>query len=406
MQTNFQTIIVGAGIVGVSAAWELAKLGRSDILVIDRAPLFETGGSTSHAPGGIFQNNSSRTVSKLAQWTTGAFAEVSPADTPTWFPTGSLEIATTPERWHDLKRKVGYARSWGLDARLLDPTETRNLVPQLDTDLILGSIQVDGDGIVRSVPTVEQIAKRAEALGVTFLGETELLSADMPNRIVRGIHTNNGDFTCDELVLCGGIWGPLLGELTGTPIPLHPCAHPYIRTTPLTELEHLRGQQIVQPLWRHQDHSMYLWQDGDQMGVGNYRHDPVLVAASAIDNTRRHAAELDFDPTPMDPGIDEAMRLVPGLRDVGITDRVYGMFSFTVDAQAVVGEVANASGLWTAMAIWVTHSTGTARALAQQMVTGDCELDMRELDVNRFRSASRQPRLCPCSRLEPVCRGV
>jgi glycine cleavage system aminomethyltransferase T/glycine/D-amino acid oxidase-like deaminating enzyme len=384
MQTHFQTIIVGAGIVGVSAAWELAKLGRTDILVIDRAPLFETGGSTSHAPGGIFQNNSSRTVSKLAQWTTGAFAEVSSADAPTWFPTGSLEIATTPERWHDLKRKVGYARSWGLDASLLDPTETRALVPQLDTDLILGAIHVAGDGIVRSVPTVEQIAKRAEALGVTFLGETELLSVDMPNRVVRGIHTSNGDFTCDELVLCGGIWGPLLGELTDTPIPLHPCAHPYIRTTPLAELEHLQGRQIVQPLWRHQDHSMYLWQDGDRMGVGNYRHDPVLVASSAIDNRRRHPAELDFDPAPMDPGFDEAMRLVPGLRDAGITDRVYGMFSFTVDAQAVVGEVASASGLWTAMAIWVTHSTGTARALAQQMVYRDCELDMRELDVNRF----------------------
>src|SRR5690606_12715194 len=113
--------------------------------------------------------------------------------------------------------------------------------------------------------------------------------------------------------------------------------------------------------------------------------------ASAIDNTRRHPAELDFDPAPMDPGFDEAMRLVPGLRDAGITDRVYGMFSFTTDAQAVVGEVANASGLWTAMAIWVTHSTGTARALAQQMVHRDCELDMRELDVNRFAAHHGSP---------------
>src|SRR6478736_7359559 len=116
MRTEAQTVIIGAGIVGVAAAYYLAKGGMTDIAVVDRGPLFETGGSTSHAPGGVFQNNSSRTVSKLAQWTTGAFAEVSPLEAPTWFPTGSLEIATTPERWHDLKRKVGYARSWGLDA--------------------------------------------------------------------------------------------------------------------------------------------------------------------------------------------------------------------------------------------------------------------------------------------------
>jgi glycine cleavage system aminomethyltransferase T/glycine/D-amino acid oxidase-like deaminating enzyme len=392
MKTNYQTIIVGAGIVGVSAAWELAKLGRTDVLVIDRAPLFETGGSTSHAPGGIFQNNASRTVSKFAQWTTAAFAELSPPVAPIWFPTGSLEIATTPERWHDLKRKYGYARSWGLGANLLTPAETGNLVPQLDTSLIYGSIHVAGDGIVRSVPTVEQIAKRAEALGATFMGETELLSVDMPNRIVRGIHTSQGDFTCEQLLLCGGIWGPLLGELVDTPIPLHPCAHPYIRTTPLAELEHLRDRQIVQPVWRHQDHSMYLWQDGDRMGVGNYRHDPVLVPASVIDNSRRHPAERDFDPVPMEPGFDEAQRLIPGLRDADITDRVFGMFSFTVDAQAVIGEIASASGLWTAMAIWVTHSVGTARAVAQLMATGDCELDLREVDVNRFAPHHASPK--------------
>lgn len=392
MTLHFRTIVVGAGIVGVSLAWELAKLGRTNILVIDRAPLFETGGSSSHAPGGVYQNNASRTVSKLAQWTTAAFAEVSPPEAPTWFSTGSIEIATTPERWHDLKRKVGYARSWGLDAHLLSPSESKNLIPQLDVDLILGSVHVAGDGMVRSIPTVEAIARRAETLGVTFLGETELLSVDMPNRIVRGIHTSKGDFACDELVLCGGIWGPMLGKLTDTPIPLHPCAHPFVRTTPLAELEHLADCEISQTIWRHQDHSMYLWQDGNRMGIGNYRHDPVLIEAAAIDNRRRHPAELDFDPSPMEPGLEEARRLVPALRGAGITDRVYGMFSFTIDAQAIVGEVANASGLWTAMAIWVTHSVGTARALAQQMVARDCELDLRELDVNRFAPHHASPR--------------
>ena len=393
MQTNFQTIIVGAGIVGVSAAWELAKLGRTDILVIDRAPLFETGGSTSHAPGGVFQNNASRTVSKLAQWTYRRLCRSFARRTP---PPGSrpaVSKSPPPPNAGTISnaRSATPAPGDSTPSCSIPPkpaTSSPSSTPTSSSELI----HVAGDGIVRAVPTVEQIAKRAEALGVTFLGETELLSVDMPNRVVRGIHTSNGDFTCDELVLCGGIWGPLLGELTDTPIPLHPCAHPYIRTTPLAELEHLRGQQIVQPLWRHQDHSMYLWQDGDRMGVGNYRHDPVIWSRPRPSTIPAATPpSCDFDPAPMDPGIDEAMRLVPGLRDTGITDRVYGMFSFTVDAQAVVGEVANATGLWTAMAIWVTHSTGTARALAQQMVHRDCELDMRELDVNRFASHHASP---------------
>ena len=51
MQTHARTVIVGAGIVGCSAAYHLTQLGRRDIVVIDRGPLYQTGGSTSHAPG-------------------------------------------------------------------------------------------------------------------------------------------------------------------------------------------------------------------------------------------------------------------------------------------------------------------------------------------------------------------
>ena len=68
-------VIVGAGIVGVSAAYELTKRGVTDVVVIDRGDLFRTGGSTSHAPGGVFQNNSVRTVSKLAQWSVETFLD-------------------------------------------------------------------------------------------------------------------------------------------------------------------------------------------------------------------------------------------------------------------------------------------------------------------------------------------
>ncbi|MEZ4499396.1 MAG: FAD-dependent oxidoreductase [Thermomicrobiales bacterium] len=139
-------------------------------------------GSTSHAPGGVFQNNPSRTVSTLAQWTVNTFLDVSNDGHPTYFPVGSLEIATTEARWADLHRKAGYATSWGLDARLLDPASTGELLPHLDTSLIYGSIRVARDGIVRAIPTVERIAARAKAAGVSFIGETTLTGV----RIERG----------------------------------------------------------------------------------------------------------------------------------------------------------------------------------------------------------------------------
>ena len=76
MQDRAQTVIVGAGIVGASAAYHLAELGQADVLVIDRGPLFETGGSTSHAPGLAFQTNGSRTMCRIAQDSVRLYGEL------------------------------------------------------------------------------------------------------------------------------------------------------------------------------------------------------------------------------------------------------------------------------------------------------------------------------------------
>jgi dimethylglycine oxidase len=379
MNTNAQVVIVGAGIVGVSTAYELVKGGMTDVLVIDQAELFRTGGSTSHAPGGVFQNNGSRTVSKFAQWSVETFRDLSLDAEQTYFPVGSLEIATTEARWKDLHRKYGYARSWGLVANLLSPAEIGRLLPLLDTSLIHGAIHIERDGIVRSIATVERMARRAEAQGASFAGDHELTAVNVINGRVSGIETSRGTTACEHVVLCGGIWGPLLGKIAGINIPLQPCAHPYVRTEPLAELRGLQG--IVQPIWRHQDHSMYLWQDGEHLVIGNYRHEPVIVEPELFRNS---SAELPFDKAVMEPGLREARRLVPAIGNTGLSQCVYGMFSFTPDGQSIIGEVAGIRGLWTAIAVWVTHSAGVGKALAQLMLAGDCELDLREVDVNRF----------------------
>ena len=69
MQKRSKIIIVGSGITEASTAYHLAKLGWKDITILDQGPLFETGGSTSHAPGGVFQTNPSRMMCKFAQYT-------------------------------------------------------------------------------------------------------------------------------------------------------------------------------------------------------------------------------------------------------------------------------------------------------------------------------------------------
>ena len=383
-------VIVGAGIVGVSAAYELTQRGVSDVVVVDRGPLFRTGGSTSHAPGGIFQNNGSRTVSKLAQWSVATFRELNGADegdgAPVYHDVGSIEVATTGPRWRDLHRKFGYGRAWGLDAALLSPVEVKARLPLIDAGAILGGIAVEGDGLLRAIPFVERLAARAGACGARFLGETRVTGFDRggPGGRVRAVETERGRIEANQVLICAGIWGPVVGEMAGIRIPLQPCAHPYVRSTPLPELT---GKTVpTEPLWRHQDFSMYLAQWDDRYVVGSYRHEPLIVDARDIDDSKVAPADLPFDDGVFEPGWREAQRIVPALRGAGQTDRVYGMFSFTPDANSLIGEVASVPGLFLAEAVWVTHGPGAGRLVADLMTTGDSDVDLREVDPNRFAS--------------------
>ena len=98
MRTQANLVIIGAGIVGCSAAYHLTKLGRRDIVVVDQGPLFKTGGSTSHAPGLIFQTNGSRMMCEMAKYTTQLLSTLTYEAEPCWYPVGGIEVAQTDAR--------------------------------------------------------------------------------------------------------------------------------------------------------------------------------------------------------------------------------------------------------------------------------------------------------------------
>jgi glycine/D-amino acid oxidase-like deaminating enzyme len=116
MRNRARLVIIGAGIVGCSAAYELTKLGWKDIIVIDQGPLYETGGSTSHAPGITFGTNPSRLMQKMAYYTTQLYRELSFEDEPVWYPVGTIEVATSAARMKELWRKHGHNVAYDVES--------------------------------------------------------------------------------------------------------------------------------------------------------------------------------------------------------------------------------------------------------------------------------------------------
>ncbi|HYG73219.1 MAG TPA: FAD-binding oxidoreductase, partial [Actinomycetota bacterium] len=250
MRDRAETVIVGAGIVGTSAAYHLADLGVSDVLVFDQGPLFETGGSSSHAPGLVFQTNGSRTMCRIAQDTVALYATLDVDGEPGWYGVGGIEIATTPERMQELKRRQGFARSYGLeDTLLISPSEAAERIPLLDPSTILGAYVVPSDGIAKAVRLAEAMARRASERGVTFEGGVTVTGFDVRDGRVRGVETDRGHVECDRVLICAGIWGPTVGAMAGVPIPLVAVQHQLVWTDAIPELAG-ETREVAHPILR------------------------------------------------------------------------------------------------------------------------------------------------------------
>jgi len=386
MKDSAQLVIIGAGIAGCSTAYHLAKLGWSDIVVLDAGALPRTGGSTSHAPGGVFSTLPSRTLSSFATTTIELLRSLEWEGQSCFHPVGGLELAYTAERWHDLHRKRGLARSFGIDGELVTPARAKELSPLLDQTKVLGAFYTPNDGIARPVEACAAMAEQAERQGVIFIGDTEVSGIEVRNRRVAAVESSRGRIRC-EMVLCAvGIWGPLIGRMAGVPIPIQPMQHIYAKTEPLPELKG-EPDEVVHPLVRHQDSSLYIRQHGERYGIGTYRHEPLPVEPEAIakhKDAKGMPSVLPFTRQHFAP-VERALKeLYPAVARAGIAEAFNGMFSFTPDGFPLLGESTEVKGFWVGEAVWIAHAGGVGHALANWIATGDPEIDLHECDINRL----------------------
>lgn len=399
MKSAPRVVIIGAGIVGTSLADELLSRGWTNITVVEQGPLDLPGGSTSHAPGLVFQTNGSKTMSLLARNTVAKLKSLEKDGQNCFNQVGSLEIATTPARLEDLKRKLGYAASWGIDAQLLSPEKCLEIYPLLNKNQVYGGLHVPGDGLALAARAVQLLIERTRKAGVRYLGSTPVTGIDKADGRVTGVVTPNGTVPADIVVSCAGFWGVEVGAMIGQPIPLLPMAHQYAKTTPLRDLA---GRNSLpnganRPILRYQDQDLYYREHGDRYGIGYYGHRPIPVDAGSLGVTPKHVDEknmpsrLQFTREDFAPAWKFSQEFLPALQQTEISDGFNGIFSFTPDGGPIVGQSPMLSGFYVAEAVWVTHSAGVARAVAEVLTTGHSEIDLAECELSRFEEVQLTP---------------
>ncbi|MFE6153992.1 FAD-dependent oxidoreductase [Streptomyces sp. NPDC057889] len=395
-----RVVIIGAGIVGCSLADELTARGWTDVTVLEQGPLPAPGGSTSHAPGLVFQTGPSKTLTEFARYTVEKFNTLEVDGLSCFNPVGGLELAATPERWADLHRKAGYAASWGVRGELVSAARCKELWPLIDESVVLGGFHTPDDGLARALLASRAQMERARERGATFLDRHTVTGIEQEDGRVTAVVTDRGSFPADHVVSAAGFWGPVIGRMAGVDVPLLPLAHQYAKTRPMAELEGADDPraEASKPILRFQDRDLYFREHTDRIGIGSYAHKPLPVDPfKVLDYDEARASELDmpsslpFTEEDWAPSWKDCRWLIPALRGTEIEEGFNGVFSFTPDGMPVLGETRALRGFWLAEAVWVTHSAGVAKAVAEWMVDGRPSVDVHECDLTRFEDAQRSP---------------
>jgi glycine cleavage system aminomethyltransferase T/glycine/D-amino acid oxidase-like deaminating enzyme len=388
-----RAVVVGAGIVGNSMAYHLARLGWKDIVLLDKGALPNPGGSTGHASNFIFPVDHSKEMTALTKDSANQYVELGVSTT-----SGGIEVARTKERMEELNRRMSSATSWGEDARLVSVDEALELVPYLNRDVILGGFYTPGVSVVDPLRAGTLMREDAQKRGaLTIAASTEVTGIDVENGRVTRVHTDKGPIDTEYVFVCCGVWSPRIAHMAGASIPLTPAVHQMITVGPIPLFEGTPGE-ISYPIVRDVDTNMYERQNGSDMEVGSYAHRPILMDADDIPSIEESAlspTELPFTSEDFDPQLEQALELMPEILTVegaGIRHSINGLLSLTPDGMPVLGETPEVKHLWSVAAVWIKEGPGIARAVAEWVTEGASEIDVHGADIARFHDHQKTQR--------------
>ena len=382
MKSHYRVVVIGGGVVGASVIYHLAKLGWTDVCLLERSVL--TAGSSWHAAGGIHALNADPNIAALQAYTIDLLSEIEEESGHNigLHMTGGLTMAGTPDRWEWLQSAYRVFQSIGIsDCRLVTPEEAGELNPIMSTEGLLGGMWADREGYVDTTGTVHAYAIAARKRGAEYHEHTKVEELEQTRDGWRVI-TDKGVITCEHVVNAAGLWAKQVGRMAGIELPVSPLKHHYLVSDTIPLLEEI---DFEVPMTVDLEGFTYLRQDqkGVLLGIYEIDHEHWAMDGAPWD----YGMELFQEQTDR---IEEELILgfnrYPCLQEVGVKTWVNGAFTFSPDGNPLVGPVPGKPGYWSACAVMAgfLQGGGVGKSLAEWMIHGEPEADVYGMDVARY----------------------
>ncbi|HJL53390.1 MAG TPA: FAD-binding oxidoreductase, partial [Arenicellales bacterium] len=387
MKSHAKVVVIGGGVVGVSALYHLARKGwGEDIVLLEKAEL--TSGSTWHAAGLLPLFNMSYSVGQVHKYSVNLYQQLEEetGQSVGFRQVGNLRLAMNQDRMDEYYQYAATARTIGINVQFLTPDEIYRKWPLCNPEGLVGGIFHPDDGYIQPADLTQALAKGARARGATIHRNTAVIGIEQQPAGNWLINTSQGDISCEHIVSASGNYARQTGAMVGLDIPVIPVQHQYIVTEPHPEL--VRRKQNGEPelgVLRESDGSWYLREENDGFILGPYEKDAPACYVDGPDPSAEYELfQEDLDR--LTPHIEAAISRVPAFAEVGIKQVYNGAIAYTPDGNPIVGPAWDRDNFWLneGHSFGITAAGGAGWQLAEWIVEGEPTIDMLGIEPRRF----------------------
>ena len=382
MRTHAQAVVIGGGVIGCSILYHLAKLGWTDVVLLERSEL--TSGSTWHAAANIHGLHDSTNISRLQHYTMGLYRELEAETGQSCgvFQPGSLYLAQTENREHQLRLQEAKARRYGMNFHEVSRSEAERLHPLVNFDGIRCIMYEPDGGNVDPSGVTNAYAVGARQRGAEIHRFTPVTGTEAQPDGSWIVRTEKGDIRTPWVVNAAGLWGREVAAMAGLSLPLLPTEHQYFVTETIPEIAAMTHRL---PSVADRDGEYYLRQEGKGLLVGAYEKNMKFWAEEGTPPDFGHELFAD-DLDRIEENMLRAIDRVPAVGTAGIKRVINGPMIWSPDASVLFGPVPELTGYFCCNGIipGFSQNGGMGKLAAEWMIEGEPTLDMFAWDMARF----------------------
>ncbi|MDC1184418.1 FAD-dependent oxidoreductase [Alphaproteobacteria bacterium] len=386
MKAKAKVVVVGGGVVGVSALYHLAKKGWSDVVLIERKEL--TSGSTWHAAGLLPLFNMSYSVGQLHKYAVNFYKtlEEETGQNVGFSVVSNIRLATTQDRMDEYHQYAAVAKTIGVRVNFLTPDEVKEIWPLCNTDGLIGAIQHPEDGYIQPADLTQALAKGARDKGAEIYRNTNVTGINQLDNEMWVVETDKGSIECEHVISCTGNFARQTGKMVGLDIPVIPVEHQYIVTEPHPEIQKRKEKGLPEMgVLRDSDSSWYMREERGGLILGPYEKGaPACYVDGPSQNSEFELFQEDLER--IEPHIESAIHRVPVFGEVGVKKVYNGAICYTPDGSPIVGPAWGLKNFWIneGHSFGITAAGGAGWQLAEWIVDGEPTIDMLGVDPRRF----------------------